>query len=88
MNGHEADHQPGDRNKIARPSVEDNSLDACQGLSGCRPKSSGDFVTRVSVESDMGGDNQSDADQLFCLFPNRKVQRVPHVLQTSYTFPL
>ena len=62
MNGHEADRQLGHRNKIARTSVEDDSLDASQGPSGSRPKSSGDFVTRTSVESDMGGDNQSDVD--------------------------
>ena len=54
--------QLGHRNKIARTSVEDDSLDASQGPSGCRPKSSADFVTRMSVESDMGGDNQSDVD--------------------------
>ena len=55
MNGHEAYHKLGHRNKISRISVEDDSLDARQGPSG-------DFVTRTSVESDMGGDNQSDVD--------------------------
>ena len=62
VNGHEADHQFGHRHKVARTSVEDDSLDAGQGPSGCRPKSLGDFVTRTSVESDMGNDNQSDVD--------------------------
>ena len=62
MNGHKADPQFGHRNKVARTSVENDSLDAGQGPSGCRPKSLGDFVTRTSVESDIGDDNRSDVD--------------------------
>ena len=70
MNGHEADHKFGHRNKVARTSAEDDSLHAGQGPSGRRPKSWGDFVTRTSVESDMGDDNWSDIDRADISIPD------------------
>ena len=70
MNFHEAHHQFGHRNEVARTSVEDDSLDAGQGPSWYRSKSLGNFVNRTSVESDMGDDNQSDVDHADVRIPD------------------